>query len=294
MRVGFVGAGRLAQALAPALDELVPDAAVVAVAARSLESAQRLTGRLRAAQAVATPQAVADTSDLILIATPDDVIASVTGAVQWKQGQMVVHCSGAQSAALLAAAAEQGAITGVFHPLQTFVGGQEQDAGRFSGITFSVEAPEPLASVLRSWSESLGGRTVNLQAADRVLYHAAAVLACNYLVTLAKLATDLWAEMGIEREAALEALLPLIRGTVENLDAVGLPQGLTGPIARGDLGTIERHLTALAERAPHTLAAYRELGVQTVPLAEELGRITEERASALRELLTGEASVPLR
>src|SRR5689334_2413733 len=141
MRVGFVGAGRLAQALAPALDRLVQDTAVVAVTARSAASAQGLAGRLHSAQAVGTVQAVADTSDLIIIATPDDVIASVASAIQWKQGQMAVHCSGAQSATLLAAAAEQGAITGVFHPLQTFVGGQERDAGTFKDITFSVEAP---------------------------------------------------------------------------------------------------------------------------------------------------------
>jgi predicted short-subunit dehydrogenase-like oxidoreductase (DUF2520 family) len=291
MRVGFVGAGRLAQALAPALDQLVPDTDVVAVTARTRESAQRLAGRLQSAQDVATPQDVAQTCDLVVIATPDDVITSITCAVQWQAGQLVVHCSGAQSAALLDAAAQQGAITGVFHPLQTFAGGLERDTRQFTDITFSVEASEPLASVLTGWAQALGGRTVNLQAADRVLYHAAAVIACNYLVTLAKLATDLWAEMGIGREAALEALLPLIKGTVENLDGVGLPHGLTGPIARGDLGTIERHLTALAERAPHLLATYRELGVQTVPLAEEIGRITAERASALRELLTGEAAV---
>lgn len=288
MRVGFVGAGRLAQALAPALDSLVPDTVVVAVTARTPQAAQALAGRLRQAEAVAGAQEVASRSEVVVIATPDDAIAAVAGAVQWQPGQMAVHCSGAQTAALLQPAQAQGALTGVFHPLQTFAGGADQDAGRFRGITFTIEAPEPLAAVLRTWSEALGGRPAALRPEDRVLYHAAAVLACNYLVTLAQLATDLWAAMGVDRAAALEALLPLMRGTLDNLERVGLPHGLTGPIARGDIGTIERHLAALEARAPHLLAAYRALGVQTVPLAEQLGRITAERAEGLRELLSAE------
>lgn len=284
MRVGFIGAGRLATALAHEFDHLVAEAQVTAVTARTAVSAETLAARLLGAQAVATAQDVAGQSDLVFIATPDDVIASVAAGVVWRPGQLVVHCSGAQSAAALDAAAAQGATTGVFHPLQTLAGG-EPELGLFRGITFAVEAPEALAGLLQHWATLLGGRWITLRAEDRVLYHAAAVIASNYLVTLAKLATDLWGEMGIERAEALRALLPLMHGTVENLERVGLPDGLTGPVARGDLGTIERHLEALGTRAPQLLAVYRELGVQTVPLAEERGRVNAVQAAALRYAL---------
>lgn len=291
MRVGFVGAGRLATALAHELDHLVAEAQITAVTARSAASAETLAGRLLGAQAVATAQDVANRADLVIIATPDDAIASVASSIAWRPGQMAVHCSGAQSAAALSAAAVQGALTGVLHPLQTLAG-REPELGLFRGITFAVEAPEPLAVILQWWAQALGGRWITLRPEDRVLYHAAAVIASNYLVTLAKLASGLWEEMGIGRAEALRALLPLMHGTVENLERVGLPDGLTGPIARGDLGTVERHLAAVGERAPQLLAVYRELGLQTVPLAEELGRVNAGQAAALRNALAGTKAAP--
>ena len=229
----------------------------------------------------------------MFITTPDDAIASVAAGVRWRAGQVVVHSSGAHSAGVLDAAAAQGALTGVFHPLQTLASGVEPELGQFRGITFTVEAAEEaLAGLLQRWATTMGGRWITLRPEDRLLYHAAAVLASNYVVTLAKLATDLWGEMGIERAEALRALLPLMHGTVENLERVGLPDGLTGPIARGDLGTIERHMTALGERAPQALAIYRELGIQTVPLAEELGRVNAGQAAALRYALADTKPAP--
>ncbi len=185
-RVGLIGAGRLATALAQALDHLVAEAQIVAVTARTPASAEALAGRLLGAQAVATAQDVADRADLVIIATPDDAIAAVAAAVVWRPDQMVVHCSGAQSAAALAAATAQGATVGVFHPLQTLAGGAAPELGQFRDITFTVEAPEPLAGILQRWATALGGRWITLRPEDRVLYHAAAVIACNYLVTLAK------------------------------------------------------------------------------------------------------------
>jgi predicted short-subunit dehydrogenase-like oxidoreductase (DUF2520 family) len=125
---------------------------------------------------------------------------------------------------------------------------------------------------------------VVLRGDDKVLYHAAAVIACNYLVTLTKLATDLWQTFGISTEEATQALLPLIQGTVDNLRNIGLPGCLTGPVARGDLGTIRKHLDALEARSPDLLSTYRELGRQTVPIAQAKGGVGEERARELKEL----------
>jgi predicted short-subunit dehydrogenase-like oxidoreductase (DUF2520 family) len=111
------------------------------------------------------------------------------------------------------------------------------------------------------------------------------VIACNYLVTLVKLATDLWQTFNIPPNQATQALLPLIRGPIHNIDTVGIPQCLTGPIARGDTGTIGKHLEALQHKAPTILTAYRELGLQTIPIALAKGKIDKQKADELRAML---------
>jgi len=111
------------------------------------------------------------------------------------------------------------------------------------------------------------------------------VMVSNYTVALMKMATDLWREFGKSTPEATQALLPLLKGTVNNIAKVGLPNCLTGPIARGDTGTIQKHLQALGERFPSLLAAYRELGLQDIPVALAKGGIDEGQAVKLRELL---------
>jgi predicted short-subunit dehydrogenase-like oxidoreductase (DUF2520 family) len=128
-------------------------------------------------------------------------------------------------------------------------------------------------------------RWIELKASDKVVYHAAAVIASNYLVTLVKLADDLWETFGIPREQATQALLPLLKGTLNNIENVGIPQALTGPIARGDIDTVKKHLTALQKEAPDALSTYCELGLQTIPIAQAKGKIDEEKADDLRAVL---------
>jgi predicted short-subunit dehydrogenase-like oxidoreductase (DUF2520 family) len=153
------------------------------------------------------------------------------------------------------------------------------------GSTFTVEAEEPLLGTLKDMATALDGHWIELKASDKVIYHAAAVIACNYVVTLVKLATDLWQTFNIPTPQATQALLPLIRGTIHNIETVGIPQCLTGPIARGDTGTIKKHLEALQKVAPAILPTYRELGLQTIPIALAKGRINQKQAQELQELM---------
>ena len=146
-------------------------------------------------------------------------------------------------------------------------------------------ATRPTMEQLLRLVADLGGTPLILRAEDKALYHAAAVLASNYVVTLAKLATDLWLRLGQERPAALKALLPLIQGAVDNLNAVGLPAALTGPIARGDVPTVRRHLEALADAAPSLQTVYRDLALETIPVALARGGLSEAAAIELRDLL---------
>ncbi len=282
MKIGFVGAGTVGTALAVKLSQV--GCPVISVSSRSLHSAQKLAELVANCQICQTAQGVADAAELVFITTPDDVIAKVVLEVQWHKGQDVIHCSGAHSIDILEAAKKSGANVGSFHPLQTFAS-YEQAIENLPGSAFALEAEEPLFSRLKQLAHILGGSCVKLKLGDKVLYHAAAVFVSNYLVALVKLAVDLWQGFGVPPEEATKALLPLLRGTINNIDNIGLPHCLTGPIARGDLSTISKHLDALKARDSALLTTYKELGLQTIPIALAKGRIDTHRAKRIEALL---------
>ncbi len=287
MKVGFVGAGTVGTALAVRLSQ--GGYQVVAVSSRSHSSSEKLAESVPDCRAVENNQAVADTAELVFITTPDDAIGPVTAGIQWHAGQDVVHCSGADSTATLEPARKLGANVGAFHPLQTFASVKEA-VENIAGSTFAVEAEEPLLSTLKDMATTLDGNWIELKASDKVIYHAAAVIACNYLVALVKLATDLWQTFDVPPEQATKALLPLLRGTINNIDNIGIPQCLTGPIARGDIGTITKHITALQEAAPAVLSTYCELGRQAIPIAIAKGKINQQQADELQAILKCDSS----
>lgn len=282
LKLGFIGAGTVGTALSLRLSDRGYQ--VVAVSSRSQTSAGKLAQTISDCHAVNSNQAVAEVAELIFITTPDDAIAPVVSEIQWHPGQSVVHCSGADSTDILEPAKKSGARVGAFHPLQTFAS-VKQAIDNIPGSTFAVEAEEPLLTTLKEMATALDGHWIELKASDKIIYHAAAVIACNYLVTLVKLATDLWQTFSIPPQQASQALLPLLQGTIHNIDTDGIPQCLTGPIARGDTGTIKKHLNALQKVAPAVLATYRELGLQTIPIALAKGRINQHQAEELQAIL---------
>ena len=287
VNIGFIGAGTVGTALAVRLSER--GYPILAVASRSRGSAEKFAGRISGCRVAESNQEVAALTDLIFITTSDDAIASVVNAVKWRQGQSVVHCNGSASTDILEGARRAGAQVGGFHPLQTFAGLYEA-LENLPGSTLAIEAEEPLYSALTQMARDLGGRSIRLKADEKVLYHIAAVITSNYMVALMKMATDLWQTFGVPIEEATQALLPLLRGTVNNIAKVGLPHCLTGPIARGDIGTLRGHLAALRERAPGVLEAYRQLGLQAIPVALAKGKIDPETAGKMKALLEDKRS----
>ncbi|MDD4924481.1 MAG: DUF2520 domain-containing protein [Dehalococcoidales bacterium] len=280
IRLGFIGAGALATTLSLAFKQ--QGFKITAVSSRGFESAKTLAERLDGCRAAADNQEVADSADLIFIATPDDVIPVVASHVRWQKGQMVVHCSGADPVDILTPAKKAGSQIGVFHPLQTFAAGLEEN---LKGITFAIEAQEPLLTQLKEMAQMLGGNWIELKSKDRVIYHAAAVFVCNYLVTLTSIAADLWESIDVPRDKAAGALLPLMRGTINNIESIGVTSSLTGPIARGDSGTINKHLTALDNINPNITKLYRELGLNTIPIAIEKGKLNKSQAEDIEQIL---------
>ena len=283
LKTGFIGAGTTGTSLAVRLSQ--KGCPVVAVSSRTLSSAQKLAGLVPDCRVYNTAQDVVEAAEIIFITTPDDVIAQVCSEVQWSEGKSVMHCSGAHSVDILESAKRLGAAVGSFHPLQTFAG-VDQAIQNLPGSTFALEAEEPLLTTQKELTRLLNGNWVVLKPGDKVMYHAAAVFACNYLVTLVKLALDLWRNFGVSPKEATRALIPLLEGTINNIDNIGLPDCLTGPVARGDSGTIERHLSALEAKCPALLTTYRELGLETIPIALAKGKVSRQKAEEMKALLS--------
>ena len=282
LKIGFIGAGTVGTALAILLDH--HNYRVVAVSSRSGTSAKNLAQAVSKCQVFNHNQGTADASDLVFITTPDDAIPAVAKEISWSPGQSVVHCSGADSTDVLDPANHSGAIAGCFHPLQTLASINEA-VDNIPGSTFAIEAEPPLLGTLKDMATAVGGYWIELKADDKAAYHAAAVIACNYLTTLVKLATDLWQTFSIHPTQSTPALLPLLLGTLKNLENIGLPQCLTGPIARGDTSTIKKHMDTLQKVAPSLLMVYKELGLQTIPIAVAKGKVSEHQARELESAL---------
>ncbi|HEX6347949.1 MAG TPA: DUF2520 domain-containing protein [Candidatus Dormibacteraeota bacterium] len=216
---------------------------------------------------------------------PDPAIASLAAELAelpLPEGAAVIHLSGALSLAPLQPIAEAGS----FHPLQSFPVVREPDA--FKGALIAVDATTPrLLGELTRLARSLGARPRRVPPEQRTLYHAAAVLASNYVVALAAQGVDVLGRAGWTRAEALEALLPLMRGVLENLERAGLPDALIGPIRRGDPDTVSRQVKELgATGGGIPLQAYRILGAAALELAREAG-LDEESARRIEEALTG-------
>jgi predicted short-subunit dehydrogenase-like oxidoreductase (DUF2520 family) len=254
---------------------------VVAVASRSPSTAQKLAEAV-GAKACPVNADAARVAELVFITTPDGSIApageEIAGAEGFRPGQFVAHTSGALPAAVLQPAKDAGAAIFSLHPLQSFAT-PALAVERLPGSYFTFEGdPEALPLAGRLVAE-LGGRLFRIDAASKPLYHAAACVASNYLVSLMHFMYDLAEQAGLQRESIFEAFSPLIQGTLSNVGVVGPTAALTGPIARGDADTIRRHALAMGSRQ---WELYRILGLYTVKLARERGLAAEASAALER------------
>jgi predicted short-subunit dehydrogenase-like oxidoreductase (DUF2520 family) len=286
LTIGIAGTGRVGGALARALS--VAGYAVGPLWSRCPARAQAVAAELLGASAVPCVQAVAETAELVVIAVPDRAIASVVGSVGWRTDHKVVHTSGGTDLGALADAEAAGAVVGAWHPLKSFAGGA--DDSDLAGITFAVEAGPELGEVLGSLTRAIGGTPLHLAAADRARYHASAVMASNALVALLGEAASLWSAFGWTRQQALAALVPLARGAVDNVKALGLPAALTGPVERGDRATVARHLATLVDAPAPVSDVYRVLSRSALDLAVEKGGLTAEQVTELGRLLSDHPS----
>ena len=279
--LGFIGAGRVGTGLASGFARAGVN--VVAIASRTSASAQKLAKRVRGARACA-PQEVADRADIAFLTVPDDAIEGLASSLRWREGAACVHCSGAADLDVLKKAVADGALAGGFHPLHMF-GEAGEPAGALAGCAIALTGPDALVQRLARLARALDARPLRLPEGGRALYHAAANFSGAFVIALVQEAIALWGKLGIAETAALAALLPLLRGTADNVEKLGAAGGLGSAIARGDAGTIRRHLDVLARQAPDSLELYRILSLRTIPLALAKGTLEPAAAKEIAALL---------
>ena len=273
--IGVIGGGRAGTAVGRSLALAGYSILANSKSAYSSENFQR---QVPGSELVANPQVIADSADLILITTPDDIIETAVSNLNWHEGQAILHCSGSMSLTVLGPALHQGAEIGSFHPLQTFepIGADLQWDLRnspFQGIVFGIEAGPLLAPILTNLASKLGGVTVEISGDMRMLYHAGAVMVCGYLVPVIQDAVRLWEHAGLETAVAIEALLGLVGSTISNISRLGLEESQTGPVARGDKNVVWAHLESLSINNPELIPLYSELAQRALYSAVSSGRL---------------------
>ena len=284
--VAIVGCGTVGTAIGKLLRNI--DYRISGVATSNLETARRAAGVTGSERFSDCPWEVTRGADVVFITMPDDLIESTCMSVSKHRGfdknAVVVHCSGALSSDILSSARDCGAAVATLHPLQSFAS-VEQAVSLVPGSFCTIEGDSGALPIVRAMIEDLGGILLEITAEKKTLYHAAAVAASNYLVTLMHLALELNEAAGLPSDTSFNALLPLIRGTLSNIGTKGIPGGLTGPIARGDVATVSSHLKAIEKDAPDLLLLYRCLGLYTVGLAKAKGTLNKGAGDKLVALL---------
>jgi len=225
-------------------------------------------------------------SQVVIISVRDARIPEVAKRLadekRLRPDQVVLHTSGNHPAAeMLAAVKKLVKGVGTLHPLIA-VTDAPGTLENLAGATFGIEGDEAASRMAHRLVRKMGGRPLKLSAESMSLYHAAAVMASNYVVALADIARALLVASGVRESEALPALVPLMTSAVRNVAEVGLPSALTGPAVRGDVGSIERHIAALESKAPETLDLYRRLGREVLRIARK--RVPDLDAKAVEQM----------
>lgn len=286
--IAIIGLGKVGTALGHLLHSAgYPIAAVADQSDKALDAGMQFTGGRRCHD----PAEAASLADAVFITTTDDSISSVCTKLAESdsavKGKKIVHVSGAGGLDLLESARRKGARVASIHPLQSFadVAGAIEN---IPGSTFGITAQAEIEGWAQTLVRDLGGKPVLIAEEDKPLYHAAACIVSNYLVALMHTGERIYQHLGIEPDEALQSFWPLVKGTIRNIESRGVSASLTGPIARGDTGTIRTHLAVLETKMPALLSLYRELGAVTADVAREGSSLSLEKAKDIKNLLKGD------
>jgi len=285
--IAIVGAGKVGTALAVLLQR--SGYVVTGIASRSRDSAERAAQRLHPVPpASSLSSEITSGAEIVLITTRDDVIEGVCRIIAkeggFYDGQVVLHVSGSLPSSILMAAKDQGCLIGSMHPLQSFAD-VDSAMEHLKGAYFCLEGDSEAVETARRMAETLGGMTMVIRTEDKPLYHAAAVIASNFFVSIIDMSLQLYEAIGIERERGVEALAPLIEGSWANIKTLGPVKALTGPVARGDAGVVRKHVQAIGKTLPELLPVYAALIRLNVDVGLRKGTLTREAADEILEMV---------
>ncbi len=281
-RIGFVGAGRVGTTLAIAFSRA--GWPVTAVASRDDGRRDRARALLPGSATYSEAAAVLDDVDICFLTVPDDAVAAVAGTLRLYSSQALVHTSGSLPAGVLRPAMAAGTAVASFHPLISFAQ-TEQALADLAGATVALEGDEALLGVLAELAEDVGARPVRIPEDGKAAYHAAAMLASGGLVGLLDGIAELARGADLDEPAAMAIYAPLVRQTLANAERLGIVAALTGPMVRGDVGTVRSHLAAVERLAPAVGPLYRAVADRELAIAERRGDLSEGRAEELRAAL---------
>jgi len=289
-KVCIVGAGRVGTTMAAVIANLrAPDLILKTVYSLHEESLKRAARYIGAnSSSVLFTRKISECtegSNCIFICTPDDVIEKAcnnvinTGFSDFS-GKLFAHFSGAKPLNVLSRALDVNAFIASMHPIKSFASIENSIKtmqGTIFGVTFQKNCPEDIKKVILYIIHDLGGQSVEVVDELKSLYHASACVASNYLVALINYAVKIHERIGIAPEESLKGLMGLIEGTIDNIKKLGTKKALTGPIARGDVGTIKEHIKNFnAQFEEKDISTYKVLGRETSSIAYENGWIDSD------------------
>ena len=281
-RHGFIGCGRVGRTLAQAFANAGYN--VTSAWGRKAADLALMAQEVPGLQPLASAQAVADACDFVWLTVADDAIATVADGIAWSPRHQVIHCSGATEIGALQNAENSGASIGGFHPMQMFTNPAVALQG-LPGCTVGVEAETELLKALQQMASDIGCIPVQVPAGQRALYHASAYYVGPFLISLLAEGANLWRKFGASEKHALDAMLPLLAGTLSAVRDGGLANGMGGCVARGDVGTVRKHLAALDRYDADAGELYRALAKRNIPLGVARGSLSVAAAERIRETL---------
>jgi predicted short-subunit dehydrogenase-like oxidoreductase (DUF2520 family) len=287
--IGIVGAGAVGTALGVALSR--GGWPIHAVASRDLDRRERFRSLVEVTRVFADPEPILDEVELIILAVPDDVIAPLAASLRMYGGQAMIHTSGALGAEVLIPAMAAGTQIGAFHPLVAFAD-TERAVEALHGATVAIEGDDQLAAMLADMAEAVGANPVRLAPGSKAAYHAGAVLAAGGFIALLDAIAELGRVAGLDEAGSLAIYGPLIEGTLGNARALGIRAALTGPMTRGDVGTLASHLATLRAHAPGVLDLYVAAARREIDLALERGALAPDAAKSMRDALASALQAP--
>jgi predicted short-subunit dehydrogenase-like oxidoreductase (DUF2520 family) len=283
-RISFIGAGIVGKTIAKQLS--ISGHKMLGFYSKTESSVREAINIVGGCKAFCSLGELAEASDVIFITTPDRVIGDIAcelAKYNLRPGTVILHCSGCLSSNVLSPLANRGAFVGSMHPMQTFPS-VEKAVSRLPGTYWFYEGSKESELVIEQLVHALKGKPVKIPVADKPFYHIACVFASNYLVALYDVAINLMREVDVADDISTSALYNIMETTLLNVKSLSPTKAVTGPVVRGDIVTIQRHIDVLKESLPNIIPLYTLLGSWLLNIGSTKGTLSDNEKKSLADI----------